>query len=67
MVNPTGASTVAAGSGGAMSIMDQAKDTLAPYADTIRYIQYFLLGLAVVGLSFAVYGFWRRNKVDSAM
>lgn len=67
LVNPEAASTTAAGSGGFMSIIEQFKETLEPYADTLRYIQYVLLAIAVLGLSFGVYGFYKRRKIESAM
>lgn len=66
-INPTGAATTTAASGGALSLIDQAKEALVPYADAIRYVQYFLLGLAAIGLVFTVYGFWKRTQIEKAL
>jgi lysozyme family protein len=66
-IKPEVASTAAAGSGGLAGMLDQFKETLEPYQHALSYVKYALLAIAVVGIGFAVYGFYKRSKVQAAV
>jgi lysozyme family protein len=60
----------AAISGGTITIagaLNQAKEQLQPYADTIKYVQYALVIIAIVGLGFTIWALIKakRNKLVS--
>jgi lysozyme family protein len=66
-VSPETSGGTAVASGGLMSILDSFKDSLSNYADTFQYIKYILIGVAVVGLGYSVYGFYSRSKTQAAV
>jgi lysozyme family protein len=66
-VSPETSSTVTMGSGGLLAIIQQFKETLAPYAHEIKYVTYALMGVAFAGLAYSVWGFYKKSKVNQAV
>lgn len=65
-VSPEASGTVSAGVGGLSGLIQQARDQLAPFSDTIKYVQYALLILAALGIAYTVYGVLKRNRVQAS-
>lgn len=54
-------------SGGLMQTLDSFKESLSSYADTISYLKYVLVGIAVISLGYAGYGYYIRSKATQAV
>lgn len=63
-VSPEASGTTAVTSGGLLQILESFKDNLSSYTDLV-YVKYALIGVAVVSLAYAGYGFWQRSKVQA--
>jgi lysozyme family protein len=64
-VNPTTGGAVSAGGitgTTAVQSLQDATNTLSPYADTITYIKYALLAIAVISIAITIYATIRANK-----
>lgn len=69
-VDPQKGMAVTAGSGLGATLVPQLQDAagqLSPFADTIIWIKYILVGVAVVGFGFTVYGLWHNSKIKEAI
>lgn len=66
-VSPEQGVAVSAGSGSLAGMIQTIQDQLTPYSYYIRFVQYALVGLAVVGLGLTIYAFWKRKKVQEAL
>lgn len=66
-ISPGTTGTIGTSSGGFAAILNSFHDALAPYADTIKYITYALLAIAVVSFGYSTYGMWKQNKVQQAL
>ena len=65
-VSPETSSTTAAASGGVIAILNQFRDDLSPYLSDLKIVGYILVGVAVIGLGYSMYGYWHRSKVQAA-
>jgi lysozyme family protein len=63
-VPPEGGAAISGGSATAAGALNQFKDQISPYSDTIKIVQYILIIVALAGLGFTIWGFIkaRRNK-----
>lgn len=66
-IQPESAGAVSAGSGGLMGLLNGFQETLVPYKDTMKYVNYVLLAVAVVGFGYAVWGLLKRSRVKDAV
>lgn len=66
-ISPGTTGTIGTSSGGFAAILNSFHDALAPYADTIKYITYALLGIAVVSFGYSIYGMYVQNKNSQAL
>ena len=65
-LSPETSGGVSAGMGGLSGLIQQARDQLAPFSDTIKYVQYALLILAALGIGYTIYGVVKRNRVQAS-
>lgn len=66
-ISPGTTGTIGTSSGGLAAILNSFHDALAPYADTIKYVTYALLAIAVVSFGYSMYGMYRQNKNAQAL
>lgn len=66
-VSPETTGAASAGTGVVASTISQVQEQLQPFADTLRIIQYVLLGLTVLGVGYMVYGMLKRARIKKAM
>ena len=67
VVSPEGSGAIAAGSGSIAGTLTQIQQQLSPFADTLKFVQYILLGVALIGIVYMVYGIISRNKTAQAV
>lgn len=67
VVSPETAGATSAGLGGASSIVNEIQQQLAPFSDTLVYIKYGLMVLALVGVGIMVLGILKRSRAKEAM
>lgn len=66
-ISPSTSGSVGTGAGGLTAILNSFHDSLAPYADTIKYVSYALLGIAVISFGYSLYGIWYQNRNAQAL
>lgn len=64
-LSPETSGGVSAAAGGLSSVLESFKESISPYTD-ITYVKYALIAVAAVSLAYAVYGFWKRSKIQKA-
>lgn len=62
MVNPEAGAVTATATSGVLGTLSQLHDQLAPFAGTVRFIEYLLVAVTLAGFGFTVYGFWHRSQ-----
>lgn len=60
-------STTVVTSGGLIAILTQFKDELSNLSSYIPNLNYIVLGIVAIGTAYAVYSWWKNNKIAKAM
>jgi lysozyme family protein len=66
-VSPQTTGTVSTGAGGIIGVLHQFQQDLLPYKETIKYVEYILLGVIGVGFLYTLWGMYKTNKVQQVM
>lgn len=65
-VSVEAAGTVAGGAGTIAGTLQDITNSLTPYAETFKWVQYVLLAVAMVGGGFMLYGMWFKKSMKEA-
>lgn len=61
-VAPESGATISGGGAAAAGALSQINDQLSPYADTIKIVQYILIGVAIVGAGLTVWALIKAKR-----
>lgn len=61
-VSPEAAGSVAGATGVGAGTLQEITNQITPFADTIHWVKYVLLAIAMVGAGFMLYGVWFKAK-----
>lgn len=63
-ISPETSGGAVVASGGLLQTLNEFKDSISQFVD-IDYVKYTLMAIAVIGLIYSVYGFYKRSKVQA--
>lgn len=67
VIPPEASGTASAGTGSIMGFIEQIKDQLQQFPNTVKVVQYLLLAVTIVGICYTVYGLVRKSRIKAAM